>query len=149
MLGPSGLHSKLVLKLYSAVPSGRTLILGESPRTAPLYSTRTDVISTLFWGICQKNKSSVRSWLCDSTPGSEFLWQQLGSVTRTGSVPPQEEEQSLATLRHHHSLSLGGKFPLSPCCDAPKIIRSCGGEIERFRLHFRKDASKTSPKTLH
>lgn len=83
-LGPSGLHSKLVLKLYSALPFGRTSVLGDSPRTAPLYSTRTNVTSTLLLRVLCQKKSSVSSWVCSSIPGSEFLWQQLGSVTRTG-----------------------------------------------------------------
>lgn len=132
-MGPSGLHSKLVMKSYSAVPSGRTAVLEESPRTAPLYSTRTVVNSTLLLRVFCQKQSSVSSWLCGSIPGSEFLWQQLGSVTRTGLTRGGlfhhrngEEKQSLAALRPHHSLSLGRKFPVSPCCDAPKIIRSYG-----------------------
>lgn len=54
---------------------------------------------------------------------SDQHWLTCGSLFHHSN---EEEEQSLATLRPHHSLSLGGKFPVSPCCDAPEIIRSCG-----------------------
>lgn len=64
VIPPSGLNSKLLVKLYFAVPSGETVILAESPRTTWLNSARIKVtgvspLKPFCWQRCSTSQSEL------------------------------------------------------------------------------------------